>query len=147
MPLSLTKQYYKHFLLLCFFAIATGALYAQQQVRLELVALDVEQTVLEEKLEYEKLLPDSLSVIDQLKSIVLQLHGQAHLEASIDSVTQTDTLFIAQVHVGKAYQWAELRNGNVDEAFLSQVGFRERLYRKKPFHYKEVLDLQESLLK
>ncbi len=122
------------------------SLFAQKQLYLQVQASDLEPEQLEKKLEYEKIFNDSITLVDQLKTIVLQLHAQAHLEASIDSLTQRDSLITAHLFVGKTYEWAALRNGNVEEAFLSQVGFRERLYRKKAFHYKEVLELQESLL-
>ncbi len=140
------KIFSKIGLLVFLFGITNTPLIAQQQLHLNLQVADIAQEQLEKKLEYEKVFNDSLSLVDQLKSVVLQLHAQAHLEASIDSLSQKDSLVTAHLFVGKTYEWAALQNGNVEEAFLSQVGFRERLYRKKAFHYKEVLELQESLL-
>jgi len=146
MFLNALKIMLKLSLLVFLFGITKPSLFAQSQLHLQILATDLEPEQLDKKLEYEKLFGDSLALIDQLQSVILQLHGQAHLEASIDSLSQKDSLVTAHLFVGKTYEWAALRNGNVEEAFLSQVGFRERLYRKKAFHYKEVLNLQESLL-
>jgi len=126
--------------------MAGQAIVAQKPLQLKVEAFDATIEELDEKLTYETNPIDSLTVVEQLQSIILQLHGQAYLEASIDSLNQSDSLVTAYLHLGREYEWAALRNGNVDEAFLSQVGFRERLYRKKLFYYTDVLELQESLL-
>ncbi len=144
----INSRKYKITLLLLFICwIASTSVFAQTKHRIVLKPVDVSEELLTaKKLNYETAPLDSLTLVAELQNIILQLHAQAHLEASIDSIVRTDSLLYAHLYVGREYQWAALRNGNVDEAFLSQVGFRERLYRNKPLHYKEVLDLQESLL-
>ena len=120
---------------------------AQVRYTLELQPLNSSDQSVLEKLEIPPSISDSLSVKNELSNILLQLHAQAYLEASVDSIYQFENAFNAMIHVGKRYEWARLENGNVESAFLEQVGFRERLYRGKDFYYKEVLKLQESLLK
>ena len=127
--------------------IAVTSVLGQTKRKIILKPIDVSTELLTaKKLNYSTTPIDSLTLLNELQNIILQLHAQAHLEASIDSLELVDSLAYAHLYVGREYEWAALRNGNVDEAFLSQVGFRERLYRNKPFHYKEVLDMQESLL-
>ncbi|MEM8906751.1 MAG: BamA/TamA family outer membrane protein [Bacteroidota bacterium] len=94
----------------------------------------------------EQTFADSLAQLDALKRILLLLQGEAYLAASIDSLIRKDSLTTAFLHLGQQYRWANLRNGNVETAFLSQVGFRERLYSNQLFQYQEVRQLQEALL-
>lgn len=129
-------------LLLC----TCSSLLAQKKHFL-VVKTDKQNSSILEKLEYQTELPDSLAVISELQQIILKLHGQSFLEASIDSLNTKDSTHTAQLHVGSPYKWAHLKNGNVEQAFLNQAGYRERLYQKKPFYYTEVRKLQESLLK
>ncbi len=120
---------------------------AQVRYSLQLKPLNSSDKSVLDKLEVPPSISDSLSVKNELSNILLQLHAEAYLEASVDSIYQFENTFYAMIHVGKRYEWASLENGNVEPAFLEQVGFRERLYRGKDFYYQEVLKLQESLLK
>jgi len=117
-----------------------------QTYTLQLTPLDKNENFLKDNLDLPPSYSDSLAVINTLSKVVLDLHSQSYLEASIDSVYQFEKTFNAFVHIGAKYEWATLTNGNVEPAFLEQVGFRERLYNGKDFHYEEVLKLQESLL-
>lgn len=101
---------------------------------------------LEDKLEIKTELIDSLAAINELRKTLLKLQSQAYLEASIDSLTLQDSIFTAHFHLGKMYEWANLTNGNVEDVFLEQVGFREKLYQNKPFNYLEIVKIQERLL-
>jgi outer membrane protein assembly factor BamA len=119
---------------------------AQKQFLLQLKGLDKEESFLEKNLKFEKDLPDSISVIRELEKVIRQLQDNAYLEASIDQLEKSDSIYTAYLKVGNLYEWAYLKNGNVQDAFLSKVGFRERLYQDKPFYYKDLVKLQESLL-
>ena len=89
---------------------------------------------------------DSANALQILRGSVLTLHRQAFLEASVDSFVAIDTFFHAHIHVGTRYEWAQLRNGNVSDAFLAQVGFREKLFENKAFIYSEIADIEYKLL-
>ena len=115
-------------------------------ITIDLQPVDLDRETLESYLSYQKQVPDSLSALLQLQDILLQLNGQSFIEASIDSLVQNDSTWTAHIYTGKAYEWTKLQNGNIEEAFLSQVGFRERLYQNKPFHYNELRLFLESLL-
>lgn len=90
--------------------------------------------------------PDSLSIRVALQELVLELHGQAYLEAAVDTVARVGEVFTAFLHLGRPYEWAALSNGNIDDVFLDKVGFREQLYRGRLFSYGQVKKLQERLL-
>ena len=130
---------------LIFFFLINSSLQAQTYT-LKLTPLDKSKNFLKDNLDLPPSYSDSLAVINRLSKVILDLHSQSYLEASVDSVFQFEKTFNAFVHIGAKYEWASLTNGNVEPAFLEQVGFRERLYSKKDFHYAEVLKLQESLL-
>ncbi len=136
-------QYIKYIIYACLLFGYT--LSNAQTYNLALLATDEEQKILD-KLEIEKTITDSSLVKNLLSSIILQLHGQSYLEASIDKIEQKDSTIYAQLHIGDTYEWAQLKNGNVEEVFLDAIGFREKLYSKKPFRYNEVQKLQEELL-
>jgi outer membrane protein assembly factor BamA len=89
---------------------------------------------------------DSANALQILRGSVLTLHRQAFLEASVDSFVAIDTFFHAYIRVGARYEWAHLRNGNVSDAFLAQVGFREKLFENKAFIYSEIADIEYKLL-
>ena len=119
---------------------------AQKQFLLEIISPDQEARFIEKNLTFEKKLRDSTSVIKELQKVIRQLQDNTYLEASIDELSLKDSTYTATLKVGKSYEWASLKNGNVEKAFLSKVGYRERLYENKPFYYKDLVKLQESLL-
>ncbi|MEL6863775.1 MAG: BamA/TamA family outer membrane protein [Bacteroidota bacterium] len=126
--------------------LQTYSLLAQSPYQLYLQAIDSSSSLSADEQQYNRSYPDSLSLIKALQTLLFDLHGQAYLEASIDRLVFEDSLCNAYLHKGEMYQWAQLDISGVDEAYLSQVGFRERRYSQKPFYYKEVIRLQESLI-
>lgn len=113
---------------------------------LQLQPIDQTESFLKNQIEIQPSFSDSLSVRNELANILLQLHANAYLEASIDSLYRFEKTFFAKIFIGEKYEWASLENGNVEPAFLEQIGFRKRLYQNKDFYYQEVLKLQKSLL-
>lgn len=119
---------------------------SQNAYSLQLIPIDKDTTFLQENLEYQTLFFDSISLRSELKQVLVQLHSKSYLEASIDKLTQIDSIFEAHLYVGNAYEWANLKNGNIEKAFLSQVGVLEKLYQKSSFSYIELAKLQDELL-
>ncbi len=130
----------------CLLLLFKVQLISQTTYLLDIQPLDKEISFLTEKINYQTNFADSLSLKSELKQILLRLHNQAYLEASVDELHNQDSVFIAYMHFGDKYQWANLKNGNVEAVFLSQVGFFERLYQNKLFEYYELAALQEKLL-
>jgi len=90
--------------------------------------------------------PDSAAVMTGLEALLQQLFDQSYFEASVDSLSIQDSLAHAFLHIGEQYEWASLRNGNVEEVFLDRSGFRERVYKGKPIKYDEITKLKERLV-
>lgn len=138
---------YRCFFWLCCFCGGLMQGHAQEKWALQLVALDQEAKFWEaDKYTWPKTVSDSLELQMALRSLLVQLQGESHLAASVDQIDWQDSTVIAQVYIGQSYEWAALTNNNVDDSFLEGIGYRERLYQKKPFKYPEVRLLQESLL-
>jgi len=82
----------------------------------------------------------------ELRSILLTLFNSAYLAAHYDSLLSDSLAMTAWITPGAEHKWAKLSKGNVDEGILSDVGFREKIYRDRPLRYNEVARLQEKLL-
>ncbi len=89
---------------------------------------------------------DSNRIHKLLHQVILDLHANAFLSASVDTLFWNQNSCTAYLFVGKQFKWASLRNGNVDPAFLSAIGFKERLYNFQLFNYKEIVGIQQKLL-
>ncbi|WP_156039638.1 BamA/TamA family outer membrane protein [Aureispira sp. CCB-QB1] len=129
-------------------SIPVGILEVEQAYLLKMYSLDKDKRFFKkQRIQFEYELEDTAQIQNKLQDILKQLHAKAYLTASIDTFFRDDsTQFSAYLFVGERYEWANLKNGNVTDAFLAAVGFKERLYTDQPFYYKEVASLQEKLL-
>ncbi len=126
-----------------FFGVKTNA---QTAVHLRLLPLDVDSVFIQKRIKHVSVFADNTLVFNELKNITTQLHAQAFLEASIDSTARQDSILTAWLHVGPAYEWASITNGNVDKDFLDRSGFRPKLYAGKPLFFTDIQKMQERLL-
>ncbi len=122
------------------------AVSAQDSLSLYITPTDKDDIFIKKNISYSSFQKSEADFTKTLRQVLMQLHDQSYLAASIDSLVSDEKNYTAYLHTGKAYEWANLENGNVAQAFLAQIGFRERLYSGKPFHYKEVKTIQEKLL-
>lgn len=114
-------------------------------VNLFLRATEADKVVLR-KYNYKSVLPDSLAALQELKALTLQLQHDAYLTASTDSFYfRQDTLHV-QYYVGQRYRWAHLRNGSIGSDFITQAGYKEKLYNHTPFAPQEWVKFQEEVL-
>jgi len=81
-----------------------------------------------------------------LRRLLNTLHSEAYLLATIDSLVRDSLHLKAYLTLGDQYQVARLKNGNIEEDVLSQIGFRERIFLNKPFRLREIRRLHERLL-
>ncbi|HEY4650066.1 MAG TPA: hypothetical protein VIG72_01580, partial [Pontibacter sp.] len=82
---------------------------------------------------YQSTHPDSVTATKEVRALVYQLHQDAYLLASADSMyLHNDTLHV-KLHIGERFEYARLRNGNLSEGILIESGFREKFYRNVPF--------------
>ena len=76
------------------------------------------------------------------------LYALGYIGASIDSIT-TDTVqktITARLYTGEKFTWARLKPGNANEAMLSKIRFREKLYRDEPLNLNRINRLINRVL-
>ena len=114
----------------------------QAQISIQLRYENIQDSILFQKINpnFPKTAADSSAAIVILKGGLKQLQAQTFLESSFDSIHIFSKKLNTSLHIGKSYKWAKLRNGNINTEYLSQVGYRERLFDGKPFSPKEVLE-------
>lgn len=89
---------------------------------------------------------DSLDVLRASRDLVRALQHDGYMLASIGGpiiLGQTAEVF---VKIGEQYYWANLHPGNLDEATLSHIGYRERFYKQKPFQYRVISQLLQNII-
>ncbi len=119
-----------------------------QTADLHLISTDVDSLQLAEQLKDFPSIncPKPADCEAKLKELLRFLQHQGYLTASIDSLQSDTTQTTAYLFLGQKYQWLQLDKGNVEEAILTKIGFREQLYTGKPFRFQELKKLQKKLL-
>ncbi|MDF2435766.1 MAG: hypothetical protein K0Q95_142 [Bacteroidota bacterium] len=113
----------------------------------ELSVRSVGDEALLKKIKYQETFPSKLARDKELRSILSTCYDNAYLTASYDSIVVDSLKAIAYLNFGAQYKWATLKNGNVDEGVLSEIGFREKLYNNRPLKYKEVKRIRERIVR
>jgi outer membrane protein assembly factor BamA len=98
------------------------------------------------KINYKSIFSSKKFRDKELQKILFELYDNAYLTAQFDSLKEDSLKLTAYLNIGKPYKWAYLKNGNVDEGALSEIGFREKLYRNKPVNFKDIKRVQENLI-
>lgn len=89
-------------------------------------------------------LTDSTTIQPILMRLIDSLQQAAFLTASIDSLVQKDTSYIAYLFLGKQYDNFQIRNGNIDDLTAKRLGLSRLL--DKSITYSELKSIQEKLL-
>ncbi len=111
-----------------------------------IIVTDKDSSFLEQKkIIYNPFYSSEKILQKELHLVKMKLAHQSYLASSIDSIVDTEKGKEVFLHVGESFKWARLERGTVEDVFLDKIGFRERFYSKKPFYYKELLELIESL--
>lgn len=118
-----------------------------QNITLRLVAPSTFEHLFE-KLDIKNLqtFPDTLSTLRELKRVIAHLQTKGYVEATLDSLRWQATNAIAYLHFGKKYEWATLKNGNVQTNFLEKIGIELENFEGKTFHIAELKQLTSRLL-
>lgn len=130
-------------LLLCLLWIGLQSK-AQNSYHLEIEA--VQGTELRDDIAYVNKFSDSLSRHRAVQLYLSELYGMGYLAASFDSLDYDTVRLKAFINQGSVYEWAQIDANQVDEGVLSRIGYRDKLYQKKPFNHEQLQDLQESIL-
>ena len=98
------------------------------------------------KITYKKTFTDKSEREKELRNVLFNCYDKAYLLASYDSLVADSSSLKAYLTFGNPYKWAYIKNENVDEGVLSEIGFRQKLYTNKPINFKNVKRIQEKLV-
>ncbi|MEM9837150.1 MAG: BamA/TamA family outer membrane protein [Bacteroidota bacterium] len=89
-----------------------------------------------------------LEMEQYLRSWQQNQHQQAYWEASVDSLSRTDSIrYYATLHRGPEYRWAQLDVGeDIPPSWLRKAGYRPRLFRNRPLDHQSWLSIRDSLV-
>ncbi|WP_205503625.1 BamA/OMP85 family outer membrane protein [Rufibacter psychrotolerans] len=147
LPQKNTRQRYAFLGLLLGLWLWSGLGQAQDKRIVQVLSPDPEAVQIWQRLQPKLSASDSLGLQQELRGWLSRVQEEGYLTASIDSVQQRNDSLWVHVYVGRPYNWASLKNGNVGEGLLEKVGFREKLYSGQPFRPAEFAQLQQSLLR
>lgn len=102
-------------------SLLTMQLNAQLQLQIEPVEEKVDLSVLGIRLENNFKSRQSLFAYLEQLPVILQSKG--YLSASIDSIAEKDTVFIAFIYLGQQYQWKEVKIKAEDWLILNMLGY------------------------
>jgi len=132
--------------LLFILVIFPAFVFSQGRFSLQVIPADKDTSFLTRDFSYRRAFTDTIARNMEMKSLLSKLFKSGFLEATFQNFTIDSGNLKATLLIGKQWEWASLRNGNVDAAILSRIGFRERLYDKKPFRPDQVNQLMEAIL-
>ena len=108
--------------------------------------ISLKDSILLKKIPYKKIFYNKSEREKELQNILFTCYDNSFLTATFDSIIVDSSSLIAYLNFGEKYKWAYLKNGNVDEGVLSEIGFREKLYANKPIYFKDLKHIQEKLI-
>ena len=141
----MSKIYGKNLLCLFFLAFLPLCAWAQNPLKLRVTAEAGKENVLH-KYKLPKTVADSLEARKTVKEVVTALHYDGYVLALMERMTVQEEAVVVQVSIGERFEWLRLDPGNLDKALIRRAGYRQRDFTDKPFRYKQVARLQESLL-
>lgn len=117
---------------------------AQGNYRLVIINTDT-QTIFK-RIEYRKQFTQQAPISKELNKVYVSLISEGYMEASVDSVLTDSFNTKAFLHIGKRYQWLNLRYDPKDEDIMRRLGYTERFFLKRPFNYSELARLNEKIM-
>ena len=99
-----------------------------------------------EKYNIDKQSNDSLILFNQVIGLHQNLQEQGYWSVIVDPNWKDSSHLIVNIQLGDRFQWLKLAPGNVDAVMLQKVGYKQKLYLGKPFHYLEVSLLMKKLI-
>jgi len=82
----------------------------------------------------------------ELESVISQLHSQAYLTATLDSLVINEQRYKAYINLGKQYKWTYLTTSGIDEEVLSKIGYRDKVFNNRPFNNRQLYSLYEKTI-
>ena len=137
------KRIIAFLLLLC---AANFCSYAQKAVIYTIHFAASDSNVLAKKFHINTAGYDSTNALITNFKIINKLNEEGYISAYSNYNESNKTATVIQIYPGEKYYWIGLRRGNVDQDWLSAVGFRENIYSRRLFSPKELSRLKERLL-
>ena len=92
-------------------------------------------------------LPDTLTYQIVGAALLRHLQSQAYLSASLDSLSATGRDAKAQLYLGPAMRWVQLRTNVAEyDGWLTAAGYRSKNFSDKPLRYDALLALERAVL-
>ena len=89
---------------------------------------------------------DSISATMLAQEKIIQLQDEGFLTASIDSISKSNDTLVFYLNKGEQFRWIKLGPGNINEAVLSRIGYRDKLYFNTLFDAHQFSDMMQKLL-
>ena len=116
----------------------TSFCFAQKQFFLQIKINEADSAKKLAALRFEPMYQDTLSLKNAVWEWQKKQIEQGFLTSNIDKIIRKDSTFQAVLFVGNKYEWATLHKGNLSLSDLDKIGFRERIFTRKVFNYKEL---------
>ena len=129
-------------LLLC----CNAQLLGQSQYSLNITVSDMDSSTFHKEFKYANQFKPKVGHHGVLKKLLIDLYDAAYITARFDSINVNQNEVMAFLTVGKQIKWAKLSPGSVDEGALSQIGYRDKMYRNKTFYHADLKQLSNKLL-
>lgn len=127
--------------LVAFLLLAT--LFKSQPLQLNIIN---QREIPLKNLNYKKTHSSKKKAIQELDLIIYNLQNKGYLMAAFDTVASDKSELKVKLNSGIPYKWAYLKAGNLNPNLASKIGYSEKLYSNKPFHYKQVADLMKKII-
>lgn len=136
------KLFYYIFIgkIICFLVVS-GPLLAQDSYPLQWQCSEADKAVLvQEKLWDIEV--DSLNFNRIVEAAMHHMRSGGYLLARIKTINYSQ----ASIVIGERYEWANLSAGNVPDELLQASGFKDKLYRHKPFNYRQTARMLKNIV-
>lgn len=139
------------FFLLLSTSIPFSTILAQKNLELKIHLSDTsyqnEFLKISNQLQSQKYFRDSIQARNELLSILQKLQSSGYLASGFDSVYSDSAFFHAHLYLGPVFKIAFLGKGNADNSFLAGTPLRKNYKSAKAFDYKEIVKIQERILR
>lgn len=131
----------KSFILIVFIIFCYPLFSQQIDLKIHFNDTTIEATKL---IKYNRKIPLS-SLKNELDDVKSKLNSYAYLTATLDSVNVDSSYYQAFFNLGNQYKWTYLST-NIDEEVLSKIGFRDKLFNKKPFNSNQLYNFYKKTI-
>ncbi len=120
--------------------------FSQGKVMLQLHVTDGDRELPQGKYKMKEQFESDLELDRAIRALVIRLHSNGFVEASVDSQLVEENTRQVFLHVGNRYVWGQLSKGNVPDVLLQQVGYKERFFSGSNFNFKTVEQLLNKII-